>query len=165
LFYMRNKTKLMRFLSIFLCAFITVGCSSFDGLSNFGNTNQNYDASNQSNADLLGDMPLPNGARILNENTMMIGRGSGWIGKVYLSGLQKPDEVYGFFLEDFPKAGWTQLSATKSKSNNLLVFSKENRICTIEITEGSFAGPKSLISISASPKPAASSATSVTVPK
>ena len=27
---------------------------------------------------LLGDMPLPNGARIINENSLILGGGDGW---------------------------------------------------------------------------------------
>ena len=124
---------------------------SLSACSNFGSTSQNFDESNQSIADLLGDMPIPNGARINNENTMIIGKGAGWVGRVYLSGLQSPNEIYAFFLTDFPKAGWAIVSATKAKTS-IVVFIKDDRTCTIEVSEGSFTGPKTLIAITSSPK-------------
>ena len=143
----------MRLLKYFAFLIFTISlsaCSNFGGSSPW-NSSQNYDESNQSIADLLGDMPIPNGARINNENTMIIGRGVGWVGRVYLSGLQSPNEIYGFFLTDFPKAGWTTVSATKAKTS-IVVFTKEDRTCTIEVSEGSFAGPKTLIAITSTPK-------------
>jgi hypothetical protein len=122
---------------------------------------QNYEDLNQSNVDLLGDMPVPNGATILNDSSMMIGKGSGWIGKVYLAGLQTPNETYSFYLADFPKAGWTTLSATKSKTS-ILVFTKDQRTCTIELSDGSYFGPKTNISITSVPKAAPASTPAVT---
>jgi len=142
--------KLPRFalcLSLFLPIF--TGCSSI-GNHTIRNP-QNYDERNQSIADLLGDMPIPNGAKIINENSMIIGRGVGWVGRVHLEGLQGPNDIYSFFLTDFPKSGWTTMSATKSRTGTI-VFTKENRTCTIEVLEGSFMGPKTLITITASPK-------------
>ena len=143
----------MRLLKYFAFLVFTISLSA---CSNFGNSppwnsSQNFDETNQSIADLLGDMPIPNGARINNENTMIIGRGVGWVCRVYLVGLQSPNEVYGFFLTDFPKAGWATVSATKAKTS-IVVFTKEDRTCTIKVSEGSFTGPKTLISITSSPK-------------
>lgn len=100
---------------------------------------------------LLGDMPLPAGARILGPESLIIGRGDNWVGRVVLSGLQTPTDIYAFFQSEYPKAGWTTVTAVKSKTS-ILVFTKGDRTSTIEITEGSLTGPKSLITVTASPK-------------
>jgi hypothetical protein len=128
---------------------IFIGCSSISNQTI--RNSQKYDERNQSIADLLGDMPIPNGAEIINKNSMIIGRGVGWVGRVHLEALQSPNDVYSFFLTDFPKNGWTTMSATKSRTG-VIVFTKENRTCTIEVMEGSFLGPKTLVTITASPK-------------
>jgi hypothetical protein len=54
---------------------------------------------------------------------------------------------------DFPKAGWTMISATKSKTS-IIIFSKDQRTCTIELSEGSYFGSKTNISITSAPKSA-----------
>ena len=126
-----------------------VGCSGLT--SQFPGATQDYSQSNQSLADLLGDMPIPNGATILNDSSMMIGKGSGWIGRVYLGGLQTSNETYSFYLTEFPKAGWATISATKAKTS-VLVFSKDQRTCTIELSDGSDFGSKTNISITSAPK-------------
>lgn len=142
--------RIFKYLAVLACIFSLLACTNI-GSNLPWNSSQNFDVSNQSIAELLGDMPIPNGARINNENTMIIGKGAGWVGRVYLAGLQSPNEIYAFFLTDFPKAGWTIVSATKAKTS-IVVFIKDDRTCTIEVSEGSFTGPKTLIAITSSPK-------------
>jgi hypothetical protein len=109
------------------------------------------DEVNQIQAQLLGDMPLPAGARIVGTDSLIIGRGDNWVGRVVLNGLQTPTDIYAFFQSEYPKSGWTTVTAMKSKTS-ILVFTKGERTSTIEINEGSLTGPKSIIVITASPK-------------
>jgi hypothetical protein len=109
------------------------------------------DEVNQIQAQLLGDMPLPAGARIIGTDSLIIGRGDNWVGRVVLNGLQSPTDIYAFFQAEYPKAGWTTVTAVKSKTS-ILVFTKGDRTSAVEINEGSLTGPKSIIIITASPK-------------
>ena len=109
------------------------------------------DEVNQIQAQLLGDMPLPAGARIMGTDSLIIGRGDNWVGRVVLNGLQSPTDIYAFFQAEYPKAGWTTVTAVKSKTS-ILVFTKGERTSTVEINECSLTGPKSIIIITASPK-------------
>jgi hypothetical protein len=109
------------------------------------------DEINEIQVQLLGDMPLPAGARIMGTDSLIIGRGDNWVGRVVLNGLQSPTDIYAFFQAEYPKAGWTTVTAVKSKTS-ILVFTKGERTSTVEINEGSLTGPKSIIIITASPK-------------
>jgi hypothetical protein len=142
--------RLFKYLAALACIFSLLACSNI-GSNLPWNSSQNFDESNQSIAELLGDMPIPNGAQIQNENTLIIGKGVGWVGRVNLSAMQSSNEVYSFFLADFPKAGWSVISATKSKTS-IMVATKDDRTCTVEVSDGPFAGPKTVISITSSPK-------------
>jgi len=102
-------------------------------------------------AQLLGDMPLPAAAKIIGSDSLIIGRGDNWVGRVVLSGVQSPTDIYAFFQSEYPNAGWTTVSAVKSKTS-ILVFTKGDRTSTIELNEGPLTGPKTLITITASPK-------------
>ncbi|MEI8136346.1 MAG: hypothetical protein WCH21_03365, partial [Bacteroidota bacterium] len=44
-------------------------------------------------------------------------------GRVVLSGVQTPTDIYAFFQSEYPRAGWTTISAVKSKTS-ILVFTK-----------------------------------------
>jgi hypothetical protein len=105
----------------------------------------------ETQAQLLGDMPLPAASKIIGSDSLIIGRGDNWVGRVVLSGVQSPTDIYAFFQSEYPRAGWTTISAVKSKTS-ILVFTKGDRTSTVEINEGSLAGPKTIITISSSPK-------------
>jgi len=94
---------------------------------------------------------LPVGARIIGAESLIIGRGDGWVGRVVLSGLQTPTDIYAFFQSEFPKAGWTTVSAVKAKWS-ILVFTKGDRTVMVEVADGSMVGPKSQIILTSSPK-------------
>ena len=100
---------------------------------------------------LLGDMPLPQGSRLVGGDSIIIGRGNEWVGRAVVNALQGATDVYAFFQSEYPKAGWTTISAVKAKSS-ILVFTKGDRTSTIEIVEGSLGGPKSVIIMTSSPK-------------
>jgi hypothetical protein len=96
-------------------------------------------------------MPLPVASKIIGSDSLIIGRGDSWVGRVMLSGVQTPTDIYAFFQSEYPRAGWTTVSAVKSKTS-ILVFTKGDRTATVELNEGPFTGPKTIIIITSSPK-------------
>ena len=105
----------------------------------------------ETQAQLLGDMPLPAASKMIGSDSLIIGRGDNWVGRVTLSGVQTPTDIYAFFQSEYPRAGWTTVSAVKSKTS-ILVFTKGDRTATVELNEGPFTGPKTIIVITSSPK-------------
>jgi hypothetical protein len=88
------------------------------GLSACGTTQlQNADGETVQDiqSKLLGEMPMPGGARINNENSLILGSGDGWAGRVAITSAQNANETFTFFRDQFQKAGWTLVSSTKSK--------------------------------------------------
>jgi len=132
-------------LAFFLAALLGACASSGD--SPAGTTQEIQEVQSQ----LLGDMPLPQGARLIGGDSIIIGRGNEWVGRAVVNALQGATDVYAFFQSEYPKAGWTTISAVKAKSS-ILVFTKGDRTSTIEIVEGSLGGPKSVIIMTSSPK-------------
>lgn len=100
---------------------------------------------------LLGDMLLPQGARLNGTDSIIIGRGNEWVGRAVVNAVQGSTDVYAFFQSEYPKGGWTTVTAVKAKTS-ILVFTKGDRTATIEVTDGSLGGPKSVIIITSSPK-------------
>ena len=127
-------------------ALLMAGCAS-SGDSPTGTPNEVQEIQ----AQLLGDMPLPAAAKIIGSDSLIIGRGDNWVGRVVLSGVQTPTDIYAFFQSEYPRVGWTTISAVKSKTS-ILVFTKGDRTATVELNEGSLSGPKTVITITSSPK-------------
>ena len=132
-------------LALFLAALLGACASSGD--SPTGSAEEIQEIQSQ----LLGDMPLPQGARLAGGDSIIIGRGNEWVGRAVVNALQGSTDVYAFFQSEYPKNGWTTVTAVKAKTS-ILVFTKADRTATIEIVDGSLGGPKSVIVITSSPK-------------
>ena len=124
--------------SLILIAFGLSACATTISTNADGETAQDIQSK------LLGDMPMPGGARINNENSLILGSGDGWAGRVAIISAQNANEPFTFFRDQFQKSGWTLVSSTKSK-NSILVFIKKDRTATIEIEEGGFGGKTNVI--------------------
>lgn len=138
--------RVQQLLLAFALAMLLAACAS-SGDSPTGTPSEVQEIQSQ----LLGDMPLPAASKMIGSDSLIIGRGDNWVGRVVLSGVQTPTDIYAFFQAEYPKAGWTTVSAVKSKTS-ILVFTKGDRTSTVELNEGPFTGPKTIITITASPK-------------
>lgn len=132
-------------LALFLSVLLGACASSGDSPS--GSPQEVQEVQSQ----LLGDMLLPQGARLNGTDSIIIGRGNEWVGRAIVNALQGSTDVYAFFQSEYPKNGWTTVTAVKAKTS-ILVFTKGDRTATIEIVDGSFGGPKSVTVITSSPK-------------
>ena len=54
------------------------------------------------------------------------------------------NDVYQFFMEQYPKQGWGLISASRG-SNSLIVFLRQDRTATIEIRDGTLAATPTVI--------------------
>lgn len=138
--------KVQQLSLVFSLSMLLAACAS-SGDSPTGTPSEVQEIQSQ----LLGDMPLPAASKIIGSDSLIIGRGDNWVGRVVLSGVQTPTDIYAFFQAEYPRAGWTTVSAVKSKTS-ILVFTKGDRTSTVELNDGPFTGPKTIITITASPK-------------
>jgi hypothetical protein len=93
----------------------------------------------QNTNQLLGQLSLPTGARMLGDQSLIIGSGDNWVGRVVLDVGRDLDAAYAFFLESYPAQGWTVVSAVRGKSS-LLVLTRQERTATIEMIDGGLMG-------------------------
>ncbi len=140
---------------------VAVGLAA--GLSGCANTGSSTsvavgpDGKVQNPVQLLGQLPLPPGAAIRAEQSLIIGAGDNWVGRVVLDVGRDFDAAYRFFLETYPAQGWTVVSAVRGK-NSFLVMTRQERTATFERVDGGMMG--SSVSLTMAPRNAA-----VMVPK
>ena len=125
--------NLIRLLSTLTLSLMVVACATTPLTTADGETFQDIQTK------LLGDMPIPGGAVIIHDKSLILGSGDTWAGRVAIGTVQNSTETFTFFREQFQKAGWTLVSSTKTK-NSILVFIKKDRTATIEIEDGSMIG-------------------------
>ncbi len=101
-------------------------------------------------ADLLGTTQLPAGTKILFDASLIIGSGDNWVGRVMLDVGKDSMAAYSFFLDQYPQQGWTLLTAIRGKTS-LLVFTKQDRSATVEMSEGNLLS-STMVTLTVTPK-------------
>ncbi|PUE09792.1 hypothetical protein [Limnohabitans sp. T6-20] len=136
------------------CALGLAGCASPGSSPSVG---VGPDGKVQNPVQLLGQLPLPPGSIIRADQSLIIGAGDNWVGRVVLDVGRDFDAAYRFFLETYPAQGWTVVSAVRGK-NSFMVMTRQERTATLEMVDGGMMG--SNVSLTMAPRNAA-----VMVPK
>jgi hypothetical protein len=84
-------------------------------------------------SELISSNQLPGGSKINTTQSLIMGSGDNWFGRVIVE-LSSSNTGYSFFLDQYPQQGWTLVSAVRGKSS-LLVFTKPDRSATVEIVD------------------------------
>lgn len=103
---------------------------------------------------LAGDVPLPQGAVIKQQDTLVMGAGANWTGRLSLAVSGEPQTVFAYFRDSMPGAGWTLTSSSFSRLS-LLTFTKADRMATVQMQGSNFGGNEVLITVAPSVRPAA----------
>ena len=148
-----------RWLATFLVAVLAgaglIGCASTNNTPVVG---VGADGKVQNPLQLLGQLPLPPGAMIRADQSLIIGAGDNWVGRVVFDVGRDFDGAYRFFLETYPAQGWTVVSAVRGK-NSFMVMTRQERTATFEMVDGGMLAG-SVVSMTMAPRNAA-----VMVPK
>ncbi len=134
-----NPTRLILALSF---SFALLGCSTMGG-GTMGNDSTVTEATTKQ---LSGDVPLPPGAVIKQQDTLVMGSGSSWTGRINLSVSGEPQAVFTWFRDSMTGAGWTLTSSSFSKLS-LLTFTKGERVANVQMQSASFGGNDVLVTV------------------
>ncbi|MES2400455.1 MAG: hypothetical protein V4573_10770 [Pseudomonadota bacterium] len=135
-----NYTKIALTLSITLALF---GCSNMGS----GPISSDSTVTEATAKQLSGDVPLPPGSVIRQQDTLVMGVGNNWTGRINLTVSGDPQQVFTYFRDSMPGAGWTMTSSSFSKLS-LLTFTKGERTANVQMQSTSFGGNEVLITVS-----------------
>jgi len=131
-----NKIFLIQLLSIFFlfsCAEKLMPIKGPEG-----------DPSKELNFAQFDDIPIPLGAKLIKDDSIIISKKNGWLGRLVFDTSSKQLTVFDFFRNELPKFDWSKLSEIRSE-DSLLNYSNKNRIASIQIKDDTFFG--SIVSI------------------
>jgi hypothetical protein len=138
--------------SVFCAVLVSVGLLGCASNRHSPSVGVDLDGKVQSTLQLLGQLPLPPGAIIRADQSLIIGAGDNWVGRVVLDVGRDFDAAYRFFLETYPAQGWAVVSAVRGK-NSFMVMTRQERTATIEMMDGGMLG--SSFSMTMAPRNAA----------
>jgi len=135
--------NILKYLTLLCTAYALVACSSVDIKPA---SKDGAPAPEASAAQLAGDMPIPPGATVRPQDTLVMGTGSRWIGRISLSVAGESQAIYTYYRDGLPSAGWVLTSSSYSKLS-FLTFNKADRVATIQIQSASFGGNEVIITV------------------
>ena len=92
------------------------------------------------------DIPIPSGSSLNQEDSIIISKNSGWLGRLVFNTSKKQLWVFDFFRNELPKFGWKKLSEIRAQSS-LLNYTNEKRITSIQIDSNTLFGSKVHITV------------------
>ena len=90
-------------------------------------------------ADGWGNTPLPLGAEINHKDSLILGSGEQWVGRLVLDVGRDAEKAFKYFNETYPGRGWNLVTSVRGDTS-LLVFANAERSLSIEIRSGQFWG-------------------------
>ena len=83
----------------------------------------------------ITDIPIPSGTTLDAQNSLILGGGDQWTGRLVLNINQSHSEAFALYTTQMPQFGWKAIASIQSETS-LLTFIRGNRAATIEIIEG-----------------------------
>ena len=83
----------------------------------------------------ITDVPIPPGTTLDAQNSLILGTGDQWTGRLVLKLTQSHSEAFALYTTQMPQFGWKAIASIQSETS-LLTFVRGNRATTIEIIEG-----------------------------
>ncbi len=97
----------------------------------------------------ITDIPIPQGARLDKEVSLILGGQDKWTGRLVLKIGESPAEAFARYTQKMPHFGWKPITSVQAESS-VLTFSQGGRIATITIEGRSLSGSR--VSITMSPR-------------
>lgn len=101
----------------------------------------------------ISDIPIPAGAKMDTENSLIMGAQDRWLGRIVIKTDTSPTQSYNHFFKGMSAFGWGEVSAVQARISTL-TYLRGERVASIQIEPTTLGG--SNISITVSPRQAAS---------
>jgi hypothetical protein len=103
---------------------------------------------NAPQARVADDFPVPSGSRVLTDETLVLGSGNNWTGRLSLTLSIDAQSAYVHFRDQAKSSGWSLVSGSFG-TTSILTFAKAQRSATVLIQDASgLQGTKATITVS-----------------
>ena len=93
------------------------------------------------------DIPIPSGARMDLERTLVLGPRDTWIGRLVFTSAAAPNDLFEFYGRELPRFGWTGITAVRA-ATSVLSYTRGERVATVQISRTTLGGSEVLVTIS-----------------
>ncbi|MDA0653679.1 MAG: hypothetical protein O3C49_10435 [Proteobacteria bacterium] len=97
----------------------------------------------------FSDVPVPAGADMDLERSLVLGEQNAWIGRLVMAVGTNPGKTFDFYFGEMPRFGWLPVTTVRAETS-VLTFARGSRIATIQVWGRTLSG--STVSMTVSPK-------------
>jgi len=97
----------------------------------------------------FSDIPIPSGAAMDIERSLVLGERESWIGRVVMTTSEGADRAYDFFFNEMPRFEWQPVTSVRAETS-VLTYTRGARVATIQIQGRTIGGAR--VSVTVSPK-------------
>ena len=141
-----ESVRISLFGSLIISMSLLSSCSGNPSLSLSSRTNPQTAPPTASYAQFT-DIPVPAGAKMDLDRTLVFGEKNLWTGRLVFSSELRASDTYDFFTTELPRFGWQPITVLRSRTN-ILIYTQDNRAATLEITGQKLGGSKVFFSVS-----------------
>ena len=93
------------------------------------------------------DVPIPIGAEMDLDRTVILGARESWIGRLTLETSHNSVKLFNFFKKSTPEFGWQEITSIRS-ATSVLTYSQTTRVLTIQIIAKTLQGSEVVMTVS-----------------
>tara|TARA_B110000196_G_scaffold149392_1_gene129017 strand:+ start:96 stop:542 length:447 start_codon:yes stop_codon:yes gene_type:complete len=137
---------MMKKIFILVVSIYLIGCASKSqlGITSLDDISV-YDES------VLSYLYFPNETKVIINESVIIGVDDNWVGRINLFSDITKDKIYSYVVEKYKENGWDPVTAFRTE-NDLMVFQKNEKYITIELSDARKIGQETKIIFTLSSK-------------
>ena len=93
------------------------------------------------------DIPVPTGADMDVERTLVFGSGESWYGQLGIDAKHDSDTMFDFYKQELPGFGWQEITSVRALVS-VLTYERQGRILSIQLEKPTWRGSKITLTIS-----------------
>ena len=122
-------------------------CAQSVGLAPTPTSSTSSTQNNQPSFAQFQDIPIPPGARMDLDRTVILGAPASWIGRLALNANQNPAVVFDFFKQRTSEFGWQEVTTVRA-ATSFMTFTRANRVLNIQIKAKTLQGSEVDLTVS-----------------
>ena len=123
------------------------GCGSGMGVKPMPMNKGDSLKSAQASFSQFQDVPIPIGAEMDLDRTVILGARESWIGRLTLETSHNSVKLFNFFKKSTPEFGWQEITSIRS-ATSVLTYSQTTRVLTIQIIAKTLHGSEVVMTVS-----------------
>ena len=123
------------------------GCGSGIGVKPMPMQKGDSSKSAQTSFSQFQDVPIPIGAEMNLDRTVILGVPESWIGRLTLETSHNSIKLFNFFKKSPPEFGWQEITSIRS-ATSVLTYSQTTRVLTIQIIAKTLQGSEVVMTVS-----------------